>query len=258
MGNSDNSPNDGKLSLDTSAPLWSAILSDVSKGMKIEGFARTKPKGLVTATVDAFTGLKPGGATRKTVEELFLPGTAPTKSASYSRAVDVDAASGLLWREGCVGPMETQLIHRLQQGRGGLQGVAEGRRRVAGSGGPRPRRPRRTQGHQDGLLLRLRQRHQLVPLRPQLGWLLRPHEEVPDRAAAALGVRVDRSSLAVPVDRAAASGNARQARQDAQALTGRSPAAGPHDRQSRTMVAPSPPSPRSPARRLLTSGCDAA
>ena len=56
MGNSDNSPNDGKLSLDTSAPLWSAILSDVAKGMPIEGFARTKPKGLVTATVDAFTG----------------------------------------------------------------------------------------------------------------------------------------------------------------------------------------------------------
>ena len=61
MGNSDNSPNDGKLSLDTSAPLWSAILSDVSKGMKIEGFARVKPKGLVTATVDAFTGHAAGG-----------------------------------------------------------------------------------------------------------------------------------------------------------------------------------------------------
>ena len=108
MGNSDNTPNDGKLSLDTSAPLWSAILSDVSKGMKIEGFARTKPKGLVKATVDAFTGLQPNGATRKTVEELFLPDTAPTTSATSSRSVDVDEASGLLWREGCVGPMVTR------------------------------------------------------------------------------------------------------------------------------------------------------
>ena len=60
LGNSDNSPNDGKLSLDTSAPLWSAILSEVSKGMPIEGFARVKPKGLVTKTVDAFTGMLPG------------------------------------------------------------------------------------------------------------------------------------------------------------------------------------------------------
>ena len=60
IGNSDNSPNDGLLSLDTSGPLWSAILSEVSKGMPIEGFARVRPKGLVTATVDAFTGLRPG------------------------------------------------------------------------------------------------------------------------------------------------------------------------------------------------------
>jgi membrane peptidoglycan carboxypeptidase len=108
MGNSDNSPNDGKLSLDTSAPLWSAILSDVSKDLKVEGFGRTRPKGLVTATVDAFTGMKPTGATRRTVEELFIPGTEPTKGASYTRAVDVDAFSGLLWREGCVGPMVTK------------------------------------------------------------------------------------------------------------------------------------------------------
>ncbi len=108
MGNSDNSPNDGKLSLDTSAPLWSAILSDVSKGMPIEGFARTKPKGLVTASVDAFTGMKASGGTTRTVRELFLPGTEPTASASFSRAVDVDAASGLRWREGCVGPKATR------------------------------------------------------------------------------------------------------------------------------------------------------
>ena len=108
MGNSDNSPNDGKLSLDTSAPLWSAILSEVSKGMPIESFSRTRPKGLVTASVDAFTGMKPSGGSKRTVQELFLPGTAPTRAASYSRAVDVDAASGLLWQEGCVGPMETR------------------------------------------------------------------------------------------------------------------------------------------------------
>jgi penicillin-binding protein 1A len=121
MGNSDNSPNDGKLSLDTSAPLWSAILSDVAKGMPIEGFARTRPKGLVTATVDAFTGMLPGGSTRKTVKELFLPGTAPTKAASYSRTVDVDEASGLLWREGCVGPMVTKSFIDYSQAEAGFK-----------------------------------------------------------------------------------------------------------------------------------------
>ena len=108
MGNSDNSPNDGKLSLDTSAPLWSALLSDVSKGMPIEGFSRVKPKGLVTKKVDAFTGLKPSGATRRTVEELFIADTEPTKSAAASTVVDIDAATGLRWQDGCVGPMVTR------------------------------------------------------------------------------------------------------------------------------------------------------
>ena len=104
MGNSDNSPNDGKLSLDTSAPLWSAIMSDVSKGMPIATFERVKPPGLVTATVDAFTGMKPGPSTAKTVSEMFIPGTAPTKSADVAVTVDVDAATGLLWQTGCAGP----------------------------------------------------------------------------------------------------------------------------------------------------------
>jgi membrane peptidoglycan carboxypeptidase len=108
MGNSDNSPNDGKLSLDTSAPLWSAILSDVAKGMPVDTFKRVKPKGLVTATVDAFTGMLPGPATKKTVDEIFLPGTAPTKPADVTVTLDIDSASGLLWQAGCVGPMTTQ------------------------------------------------------------------------------------------------------------------------------------------------------
>jgi membrane peptidoglycan carboxypeptidase len=107
MGNSDNSPM-GKLSLETSAPLWSAIMSEVSKGMPIEGFSRIKPKTLQTATVDAFTGMLPGPATTKTVKELFLPGTAPTRSADVTVSVDIDSASGLLWQDGCAGPMVTK------------------------------------------------------------------------------------------------------------------------------------------------------
>jgi membrane peptidoglycan carboxypeptidase len=105
MGNSDSTPNDGKLSLDTSAPLWSAILSEVSKGYPIDKFSRVKPKGLVTATVDAFTGMRASASSKRTVEELFIPGTEPEKTADIFRKADVDQASGLLWREGCVGPM---------------------------------------------------------------------------------------------------------------------------------------------------------
>ncbi|MEI7742153.1 MAG: transglycosylase domain-containing protein [Chloroflexota bacterium] len=121
MGNSDNSPNDGKLSLDTSAPLWSAILSEVSKGMPIDSFERIKPKGLVTATVDAFTGMKPGPSTRKTISEMFVPGTEPTSASSVAVAVDVDSASGLLWQEGCVGPMVTKTFIDLSNAEAGFK-----------------------------------------------------------------------------------------------------------------------------------------
>ncbi len=106
MGNSDNSPNSGKLSLDTSAPLWSAILGDVTKGTKIASFS--PPKGLVTATVDAYTGLKPGPFTTRTIKELFLPGTVPKQKETYRVAAAIDAASGLLWQDGCVGPKVTR------------------------------------------------------------------------------------------------------------------------------------------------------
>ena len=102
MGNSNNAPNSGSLSLDSSAPLWSAILSEVSAKLPVASFKA--PGGLVTASVDAFTGLRPGPFTKKTVKELFIKGTVPRQRETLRVSRDVDEASGLLWREGCVGP----------------------------------------------------------------------------------------------------------------------------------------------------------
>ena len=106
MGNSDNTPNDGKLSLDTSAPLWSAILTEISHGLPMAKFKA--PGDLETATVDAFTGLRPGPFTTRTVNELFLPGTVPTQKETIRVTRQIDAASELLWQPGCVGPEVTQ------------------------------------------------------------------------------------------------------------------------------------------------------
>jgi membrane peptidoglycan carboxypeptidase len=105
MGNSNNAPDKDTLSLGSSAPLWSRILTEVSRGTPIVDFKQ--PKGLVTAKVDAFSGMKPGPFTTKTFSELFIPGTEPTQSDDLHRTVQIDAASGLLWREGCVGPERT-------------------------------------------------------------------------------------------------------------------------------------------------------
>ncbi|HSL77128.1 MAG TPA: transglycosylase domain-containing protein, partial [Candidatus Limnocylindrales bacterium] len=102
MGNSNNAPNKGSLSLDSSAPLWSAILSEVSNKLPVASFKA--PGGLVTASVDAFTGLRPGPFTKKTVKELFIKGTVPRERETLRVSRDIDEASGLLWRDGCAGP----------------------------------------------------------------------------------------------------------------------------------------------------------
>ena len=105
MGNSNNEPNTDTLSLKSSAPLWSRILTEASKGTPIVDFKQ--PKGIVTVPVDAITGLKPGPFTTRTVKELFIDGTEPTQSDDLRRTVDIDMASGLLWQDGCVGPRRT-------------------------------------------------------------------------------------------------------------------------------------------------------
>ena len=133
MGNSDNSPNDGKLSLDTSAPLWSAILTEISQGLPIADFVQ--PDGLETAEVDAFTGLKPGPFTTKTVEEIFLPGTVPTQEETSRVALDIDSASGLLWQDGCAGPKVTQGFFDLAEVEADHAELAAGERRLGRQGG---------------------------------------------------------------------------------------------------------------------------
>ncbi len=103
MGNSNNEPNKGSLSLDSSAPLWSAILNDVSRGLPIAAF--TPPDGLVTAEVDAISGLLPGPFTATRVSEIFIEGTVPKRTDNLRVTLDIDDISGLLWQDGCAGPM---------------------------------------------------------------------------------------------------------------------------------------------------------
>jgi membrane peptidoglycan carboxypeptidase len=106
MGNSDATPNTGSLSLDSSAPLWSRILTEVSAGQPVAKF--TQPKGIVSATVDAFSGLLPGPYTTKTIKELFIDGTVPTRRDDIHVELDIDQATGKLWADGCTGPMVKQ------------------------------------------------------------------------------------------------------------------------------------------------------
>jgi membrane peptidoglycan carboxypeptidase len=106
MGNSDNSPAGGLFSLEAPTPLWQEFMNRVTKGTPIVDFPR--PRGIVEATVDAFSGMLPGPFSTKTVKEVFIAGTAPTQVDTTKMALDVDAATGLLWQDGCAGPKETR------------------------------------------------------------------------------------------------------------------------------------------------------
>jgi membrane peptidoglycan carboxypeptidase len=108
MGNSDSSPNTDTLSLASSAPLWSRILTEASQKMPIAKF--TPPDGLVNVTVDAFSGMLPGPGTVSTVKEIFIKGTQPTRPDNLHVDVQIDQATGKLWADGCTGPMVTKSV----------------------------------------------------------------------------------------------------------------------------------------------------
>ena len=107
MGNSDNAaPTRAIVALESAASLWQSFLTQASKGTPIAAFRR--PPGLVQVAVDANTGMKPGPFTKKTVKEWFIEDTVPTEVDNTKRGIEVDAATGDLWQEGCAGPKEVR------------------------------------------------------------------------------------------------------------------------------------------------------
>ena len=98
MGNSDHSypraRGDAATSLTAAAPLWRAFVRDYTKKWEVARFRR--PKNVVAATIDAWSGGRPGAWTRDTTREWFTKGTQP----GARKAIDRD---GLLYRIGCGG-----------------------------------------------------------------------------------------------------------------------------------------------------------
>ena len=87
MGNSDHSlprSRDPATSIKAAAPLWHAFVEEYSKKWPIAKFQR--PSRVVTATIDAWSGGKPGPWTRETRKEFFVRGTQPTARNAVDEA----------------------------------------------------------------------------------------------------------------------------------------------------------------------------
>ncbi len=107
LGNSDHSyPRSARpaTSLTAAAPMWRAFMRDYTRKWPVTSFKR--PKGVVQARIDAWSGGRPGGWTRETRKEWFISGTQP----GSRKAIDKD---GLLYRVGCGGwrvdPLKAEL-----------------------------------------------------------------------------------------------------------------------------------------------------
>ena len=134
MGNSDNSPNDGKLSLDTSAPLWSAILTEISKGLPIADFhPPRRPRDGRGRRVHRAQARAVHDEDRSRSSSCRAP-SRPRRRRSGSRS-HIDEATGLLWQDGCAGPEVTQGFFDLTEVEADFPRLAEGQRRLGRAGG---------------------------------------------------------------------------------------------------------------------------
>jgi membrane peptidoglycan carboxypeptidase len=95
-------------SLDVTAPLWSAVMTEVTRNWDVNDFRR--PDGIVEATVDAHTGYKPSQFSTDKVTELFIKGTEPGDDPYIKGLQVLKASDGKLyrWHDGCVGTPETR------------------------------------------------------------------------------------------------------------------------------------------------------
>jgi penicillin-binding protein 1A len=99
MGNSDNSPPQGGdvsiIAADGPGRIWSAFMRDYTRDWPIVAFP-PPPPGIVSATIDLWSGGRPGPWTSETRTEYFIDGTQP----GGAREVD---PPGLLYRNMCGG-----------------------------------------------------------------------------------------------------------------------------------------------------------
>ena len=120
-GNADNEPMKGVSGVTGAAPIWHDVMETLLKGQPVREFV--EPPGMVRVEVCADSGLppyrpaavggqplavgreQPDGPRRagcpRTVTELFIEGTEPTRTDDWHWWYDLDARNGLLAGPGC-------------------------------------------------------------------------------------------------------------------------------------------------------------
>ena len=139
MGNSNNDPNDGSLSLDSSAPLWSAILTRRSAR------ACRSPSSAARRAQDG-RGRRVHRAQARAVHRRRPSRSCSCRARSrrseetIRSGVEIDEASGLLWQDGCVGPKVTKGFFNLSEVEADFPNWQKANAQLGGAGGRGPGR----------------------------------------------------------------------------------------------------------------------
>ncbi|GMR19216.1 MAG: hypothetical protein BMS9Abin34_347 [Patescibacteria group bacterium] len=99
IGNNDNSPMNPRF-FAGAARIWNKSITAYLKGKSDVKFK--KPKGIVTAQVDALSGMAPGPYTTQTQTDIFIEGTVPTEPDNWHVRLKICKLDGKLASDACV------------------------------------------------------------------------------------------------------------------------------------------------------------
>ena len=111
VGNADNTPMYKISGITGAGPIWHDFMEAAERGKPILDF--TRPPGIVNVSVCATSGLLPTPDCPRVRDEVFIDGTQPTRPDDTYRPIAIDAATGLLWTNGCRGARIERVYHIL-------------------------------------------------------------------------------------------------------------------------------------------------
>ena len=194
MGNSDNAPNDGNLSLDSSAPLWSAILTRCQQGhadRQVQGARRPRDGDRRRVHRPQARPVHDARPSRSCSSRAPSRPRARDQPGRRSRSTRRAACSG---RRAASGRRSREGFFDLAEVGVELPGLAEGRPQL---GRPRGQGRPACAGTSKGTRTAYFYNGGVPPVRAVVGRAVRADEEVPARAAAGAAARLRSRSLGV-------------------------------------------------------------
>lgn len=101
-GNADNAPMYRVTGVTGAGPIWHDFMEQALRNLPELDF--TPPGGIVEKEICDASGLVPTPLCPRLRREVFIQGTEPTQTDDSYQKFELDAATNLLWTEGCRGP----------------------------------------------------------------------------------------------------------------------------------------------------------